>query len=245
MKNKIVLLLAALGVLSFSACKSFKKPSAVAIDEVVLDSFWNNQYVFDKLELRGKAAITESGKTNSVSVHIKMHRDSMIWGRFALLGFDLARVYITPKRFYLVDYINNTYMDYPTDYLSGYIGFTPTIGQLQDLLLGNAPFGREKYQFLSEMMKLRAEEGKAVNELNINDSFRTNNSSFTTADTSQRADIQYDNYEKENESLMPKNVNISLLTKQNNITCVLNYQYINPNPNLTLNFKIPDGFRRL
>ena len=245
MNHKVVVFLLAIGVLGFNACKTAKNRNTVAISDAVLDSFWNNQYTFEKLELRGKAAVTESGKTNSVSVHIKMNRDSMIWGRFALLGFDLARVYITPERFFLVDYINNTYLDYPTNYLESYMGFTPTMAQLQGLLLGNAPFKRNQYQFLADIMKLRAKQGAAVNELNINESFRTNSSSFTTEDTTQSVHIQYDNYELENNNLMPKNVNIELLSKQNNISCVLNYQYINTSPNLNLNFKIPDGFKRL
>lgn len=243
--RKIIPALTALMVISLSACKTLKKPAALDISETVLDSFWSKQYAFQNLELRGKASVTASGKTNSVSVHIKMSRDSMIWGRFALLGFDLARVYVTPERFYFVDYINNTYLDYPTNYLNGYIGFTPSIRQLQDLLLGNAPFDRESYDFLIEVMKLRAQKGEATNELDINTQYRTNNSSFTTSDTTQRAYIAYDKYELENANLMPKSVTINLLTKQEHINCALNYQYINANPNINVSFKIPDGFRRL
>jgi len=226
-----------------SGCKSRKTIAPIAITNETVVSYWDNQMGFSNIEARGKATVTMNGKTNNVSMHLKMKKDSVIWGKFSLFGFG-ASILITQDSFFMVDNINQQYMAYNNSYLDQFLGFKAEVGQVQNLLLGNAIFDREKYKLNMDMSGMKASEGIATNTLDFNDVFRTLFSNISTPDTTQSADIQYDKYEKFNQSLMPKIVNIKVRKGDQKIQAVLNYQNINANPNLTFPFKIPNGFRR-
>jgi hypothetical protein len=194
--------------------------------------------------MRGKASIVKDGKTNNVSMHFKLKKDSILWGRFSLLGFEIGKVLITQDSFYLINTIQNEYMKYDNQYLSEFIGFKAEVGQIQNLLLGNAPFDSSIYKMNKEEMKLEANEGIATNTLTLNSDFRTLLSKIITPDTTQNADIQYDTYEELNNKLMPKNVNISVKNAQQALEVVFNYQVVNSNTITTFPFSIPNGFKR-
>jgi hypothetical protein len=242
MRNSGVLLL--ILVLSVSACKSRKESNAIDLNAQVLEQYWQNQYDFDYLELRGKATTTFGEKTNNVSLHLKMKKDSIIWGRLSLLGFDIAKILITKDSFFMVNYIMSTYMAYDNSYLNGYIGFEPQVGQLQNLMLGNALFLKDLYSLDPESVSLYAKEGVATNTLKLNEEYRTYGSSINTPDTTQSAEIQYDTYEIVDQGLMPKNVNIDIQNAESLIHVVLNYQVISSKPIAKFPFYIPNGFQR-
>ncbi|NNJ55561.1 MAG: DUF4292 domain-containing protein [Bacteroidia bacterium] len=227
-----------------SGCRTKKGENAIDLDSQVMERFWNNQFDYNYLEMRGKASIIRDGKTNNVSMHFKMKKDSILWGRFSLFGFEIGRVKITKDSFFLVNSMQSEYMLYDNQYLEEFIGFRAEVGQIQSLLLGNAPFDSSMYALNKEEMKLEANEGIATNTLELNSDFRTLLSNILTPDTTQKADIQYDTYENLNNKLMPKNVNISVKNSRQALDVVLNYQVVNSNTITTFPFSIPNGYKR-
>lgn len=226
------------------ACKSRKKVKPVDLNTQIVDQYWENQFAFDDLELRGKASIAAQGKTYNVALHVKMKNDSIIWGRFSLLGVEIVKVMITKDSFLLVNNLSNEYMKYDNNYLYSYLGFKTNLSQLQNVLLGNAVFDSGLYKLNADNVQLRGNEGIATNTLKLNDEFRTLYSEITTPDTTQRADIQYDEYVMVNEKLMPKIVNIIVQNTTSPLDVVLNFQIINTSPITTFAFNIPNGYKR-
>ncbi len=245
MRNrKIVAFMLVLVVAILTGCKTKKGTNAIDLDAQVMEQFWNNQFDYNYLEMRGKTSIIRDGKTQNVSMHLKMKKDSILWGRFSLFGFEIGRVKITKDSFYLLNTMQSEYMMYDNRYLEQFIGFRAEVGQIQSLLLGNAPFDSAMYKLNKEAMKLEANEGIATNTLELNSDFRTLFSNIVTPDTTQNADIQYDTYEDLNNKLMPKNVNISVKNSQQALNVVLNYQVVNTNTITTFPFSIPNGYKR-
>ena len=242
--RKIALLLMVLTIGVGSGCKSKKGTNAIDLDSQVMQRFWTNQFDYNYLEMRGKASIERDGKTNNVSMHFKMKKDSILWGRFSLLGFEIGKVKITKDSFYLVNSMQSEYMIYDNRFLEEFVGFRAEVGQIQNLLLGNAPFDSTLYKLNADKMQLEASEGIATNTLELNNDFRTLLSKVLTPDTTQKADIQYDTYENLNNKLMPKNVNISIKNSRQALNVVLNYQVVNSNTITTFPFSIPDGYKR-
>ncbi|MEY2924852.1 MAG: hypothetical protein RLZZ337_1400 [Bacteroidota bacterium] len=230
--------------LLFSACGGRKKAQGIDLNKQIVDQYWQSQFDFDCLELRGKATVTAQGKSNNVSLHIKMKQDSILWGKFSLLGFEIAKVMITADSFFLINSFSNEYMMYDNNYLYSYLGFKANLGQLQNILVGNAPFDSALYQLNAENVRLTANEGIATNNLILNDKFRTLSSNVTTPDTTQSADIQYDEYDLVNTKLMPKIVNISVKNATSPLDVVLNYQIVNTSPITTFPCNIPNGYKR-
>ncbi len=240
---KIILIICSITVIS--GCRSKKGAKPIDINQQIINNYWTSQFDFDYLELRGKASIESGGKTNNVSMHFRMKKDSIVWGKFSLLGFEIARFLVTPDSFYLRDNMNSQYMKYSNRFLKEFIGFNPEVGQIQNLLLGNAPFGEDLYKLQTNNVSLEAREGIATNNLELNKNFRTLVSRITTPDTTQNAEIQYSEYNVLNDKLMPKNVNINVNNQNQKLGVVLNYQIVNTNTISTFPFSIPGGFKRL
>jgi hypothetical protein len=231
-------------LLIMASCGNRRKTQAVDLNQQVIDSYWANQFEYDYIELRGKATVDVDGKSNNVSLHIKMKKDSILWGRFSLLGFEIAKVKITKDSFFLVNSFANEYMKYDNNYLYSYLGFKTNLGQLQNMLLGNAPFDSGLYKLNADNVQLKANEGIATNTLQLNDIFRTLSSGLNTSDTTQSAHLQYDEYEIVNVKLMPKIVNITVRNPTSPLDVVLNYQIVNTSPITTFPFEIPNGYKR-
>ena len=140
LNRKIAVLLLITTVCIFSGCKTKKGAKAIDLDSQVMERFWNNQFDYNYLEMRGKASIMRDGKTNNVSMHFKMKKDSILWGRFSLFGFEIGLVKITKDSFFLLNSMQSEFMMYDNRYLEEFIGFKAEVGQIQNLLLGNAPF---------------------------------------------------------------------------------------------------------
>ncbi|MDC1430684.1 DUF4292 domain-containing protein [Bacteroidia bacterium] len=208
-----------------------------------VQQFWDDQFDSEYLEARGKASVTLDGGPKNVSLHLKMKKDSLIWGKFSLFGIGVT-VLITPDSFFMVNTLSQTYSAYDNSYVNQLLGFKVTISQLQNLLMGNAVFPLTNYRLRSAENQLVGSDGMATNTISMNDVFRTLSSSIETGDTSQRADIQYENYELLGAKRLPKNVVIDVKKGAQNLNVVLNYQNVNTNVITTFPFKVPNGFNR-
>ncbi|MDG2455311.1 MAG: DUF4292 domain-containing protein [Bacteroidia bacterium] len=242
MNSGIKILLTLAIVSTLSGCKYRKKVIFAEVNAATVAKFWSNQMEYSTLEARGKATVTMNAKTHTLSMHLKMHKDSVVWAKFSLFGFG-ATVLITQDSFFMLDNINQQYMAYENTYLDQFLGFKAEVGQVQNLLLGNAVLRQNLYRLNPENTAMVANEGIATNTLDFNELFRTLVSKIETPDTTQTAHIQYDKYEIYEQSLMPKTVNIDVQKGDNIIKAVLNYQNVNSNPNLTFPFKIPNGYQ--
>ena len=242
-KNNLIVLL--IIVLSFiGGCKSKRNSStAESINAVKVQQFWDDQFDSEYLEARGKASVTLDGGPKNVSMHLKMKKDSLIWGKFSLFGIGVT-VLITPDSFFMVNTLSQTYSAYDNSYVNQLLGFKVTISQLQNLLMGNAVFPLTNYRLRSAENQLVGSDGMATNTISMNDVFRTLSSSIETGDTSQRADIQYENYELLGAKRLPKNVVIDVKKGAQNLNVVLNYQNVNTNVITTFPFRVPNGFNR-
>lgn len=230
-------------MLIFSGCKSRKIPSSVSLNEKIVTQYWNTQFGGEYLEARGKASLTSNGTTTNVSMHLKMKKDSILWGKFSLFGIG-ATVLITQDSFFMVNTLKQEYMAYSNSFLNHYLGFNADISQVQNLLLGNAVFSKDLYSFSESDMSLVAHEGIATNTLKINDEIRTFSSKLHTKDTTQHAVVQYDLYESLQQQLIPKVVSIDIEQGDQSLDVVLSYQNINTNSISKFPFYIPKGFVR-
>lgn len=238
---KILTLLAILA--SISGCKSKKTSKPVAVNLETVNQYWESQFDSEYLETRGKASVTTNGKTTNVSMHLKMKKDSLIWGKFSLFGIG-ATVLITPDSFFMINTLKQEYMAYDNSYLDRYLGFRADITQVQNLLIGNAIFPRTDYEFIAADNQLRGNEGMATNVLSLNKDSRTQQSDVMTADTTQSARIQYDDYSLVSEQLLPNTVSIDVQKGREKLDVVLGYQNINTNVITSFPFRIPATFIR-
>ena len=154
--------------LVYSGCKTKKLPTAIDLDSSIVSKYWANQMDYNYLEMRGKASIDKDGKSYNVSMHFKLKKDSILWGKFSLFGFEIGRVKITKDSFFLVNSMQSEYMMYDNRYLEQFIGFKADVGHVQSLLLGNAPLDSAAYHLDADKMVLDGSKGIATNILELN-----------------------------------------------------------------------------
>lgn len=229
--------------LSIAGCKSKKTVVTATLNEAKVEKYWQNQMDFDYLEARGKATIDMNGKKQNVAMHLRMKKDSILWGKFSLFGIGVT-VLINKDSFYMIDNLQQQYVAEDKRILDQYLGFKASLAQVQNLLLGNALFQKELYSENKVLSVITANEGIATNSLSVNDVFRTFTSIITTPDTTQNANVTYTMYEMQDQYLMPKIVEIHARKGAVKLGASLNYQNINTNSKLTFPFKIPKGYRR-
>ena len=227
----------------FSACRSVQKTKSIDVSEGSIQSYWDNQFDTDYLEVRGKSAITEGNKTTNVSLHLKMKKDSIIWAKFSLFGFGINAL-ITGDSFFMVNSVLQEYMAYDHQILEQYLGFKPRLEQVQNMLLGNAIFPKNRY-FLNGENNLLAREGLAKNMIQLNPKYRTFQSDIMARDKSQHATINYNQYEFVEEiGLLPRFINIDIQQGEEKIQMELNYQNIKTNKITVFPFRIPSSYIR-
>jgi len=111
MKNSNVIVLIIIGLSILSSCKTKKMAGAIPVDIQTVQKYWDAQFDSEYIEARGKAALTTNGKTNNVSMHLKMKKDSIIWGKFSLFGIG-ATVLINKDSFFMFNTLSQEYMIY-------------------------------------------------------------------------------------------------------------------------------------
>jgi hypothetical protein len=209
----------------------------------VVKSYWDNQYDYEYLETRGKATVQINGGNQNVSMHLKMKKDSVLWGKFSLFGLGVT-VLINQDSFFLVNNLSKEYMKYDNSYLNDFLGFKAELGQIQNLLVGNALFDSSLYTLDNREVSFQANEGIATNTLTINELFRTLSSNVGTPDSTQYADIKYESYGGDTEPSLPKIISIHLRKGDKIQDPVLNYQVISTRKIEAFPFSIPAGFIR-
>ncbi len=242
MTKSVILVLVTI-LMVVGGCKSKKVHSGLDLSSEVVNSYWKNQYDYEYLEARGKATVQINGSNQNVSMHLKMKKDSVLWGRFSLFGMGVT-VLIDQDSFFLMNNLSKEYMKYDNSYLNDFLGFKAELGQIQNLLVGNAVFDSSMYTLDNRDVSFKANEGIATNTLVINELFRTLTSNIGTIDTTQYANIKYDQYGGETEPLLPKVVKIHLRKGDVVQDPVLNYQVVSTSRIASFPFKIPNGFVR-
>jgi len=242
MTKSVILVLVTI-LMVVGGCKSKKVHSGLDLSSEVVNSYWKNQYDYEYLEARGKATVQINGSNQNVSMHLKMKKDSVLWGRFSLFGMGVT-VLIDQDSFFLMNNLSKEYMKFDNSYLNDFLGFKAELGQIQNLLVGNAVFDSSMYTLDNRDVSFKANEGIATNTLVINELFRTLTSNIGTIDTTQYANIKYDQYGGETEPLLPKVVKIHLRKGDVVQDPVLNYQVVSTSRIASFPFKIPNGFVR-
>jgi hypothetical protein len=73
-----------------------------------------------------------------------MKKDEYIWSTYKKLGIEAARSYITEDSIYVVNRLQRYYQAEPFDRVWQLISFPLSIGEMQDIIVGNLPVPDEK-----------------------------------------------------------------------------------------------------
>lgn len=116
-----------------------RKTSVRSADQL-MRQLAQNQVNAQWLDARARIAYADDEMSVRGSALIRWQRDSLLWMSVRKLGFEVARVKITPDSVYVIDRINNEYGQYGLDYIQSAYNLPANFGMLQTIILGDAWF---------------------------------------------------------------------------------------------------------
>ncbi|MBK7476791.1 MAG: DUF4292 domain-containing protein [Haliscomenobacter sp.] len=134
-----LLAVALLAGLSFSCSTSKKAGNAGTTDAsaLILRKLEARQLNAAWFEAKARIDYDDGDLAVKASATIRMQKDSAVWVAVRKLGFEVARVLITPDSLFYIDRFNNEFGAYGLDYLSREYQAPANLTAIQNLLLGN------------------------------------------------------------------------------------------------------------
>lgn len=231
------------------SCGSKRSTSeAYNVSEEMLNSYWTQQVNPAYLTLKGAVSMQDQGSTTSAAIQLRMQKDSVIWASITIMGmFEGFRAYITTDSVHLLDRINKTYTGRSVNYLKQLIGLDVELSEVQNILIGNAPFKKGLYETVEQDSSLHLEGRKAalLNHLFLNKAQRTHLSKFKSESRADSISFSYGDYEDLGDLKMPTAVSADLLLGNRRSIIDLEYRSAKTDSIATFAFTIPSSYKRI
>ena len=198
--------------------------------------------------LNGRLGIDYSDGENSqsVTVNLRMKRDEVIW-LSAPLG--VIKVYITPKRVSFYNKLQNEYFDGDFSYVSHLLGSDIDFEKLQNLLLGQAVIDLrdQKYElgFNESAYELKPSASLDLYKLFFEvepRNFKLASQQLSQPQAQRLMEVRYSSYQNVQGQIVPDQVHIAAIDKNERITIGIDYKQVELNRDLSFPYKIPKGF---
>ncbi|MDX1665598.1 MAG: DUF4292 domain-containing protein [Saprospiraceae bacterium] len=250
--------LAFLSILLFAtSCASskktaVKKPKAGKITaEYLSQHMVENQVKANWLSAKAKVGYQDDYVSVNGSATLAIRKDSLIWMSVRKLGFEVARVQITPDSVYVIDRLSNEYSVKSLQSLADSYQLPANFSALQALLLGNPIFfSRKPLKMIAQteyyLLENRSDNIFSQYQIGV-EGLNIRGMQFDDFNENRRIDLQYESYER-----IPGGQNFSYLrnlkfdsqdTGQLNIA--IKFTEVELDTPRQIRFEIPDRYQRV
>ena len=231
------------GLKNISSKRIIKKHNATMFSANSLDS-----------KLKVSYSVKNKGKSTRVNlkVTLRIFKDSIIWIKGSKL-INVFRAKITPSSFSYYSPINKRYFKGDFSLLEKMLGTKVTFKQLQNLLIGESILDVTKAKYFSEvsegLYKLIPKDQSDLYKLSLffnPVNFSLNKQVLNSNVDSKILQIQYGNYQKIKEQLIPKKIVIKALENKDNFTVIgIEFKSLVLNKQISIPFRIPSGYKSI
>ncbi|MDT0675331.1 DUF4292 domain-containing protein [Autumnicola musiva] len=248
-KNNIALICLTLILVSCGggrATKEIATKNAKAAN--VIARHYDNEADFKTASGKLRAVYQTEDRTQSVNLSFRMEKDKAIWMSATVLGFPVAKVYITPTSVSYYEKISKSYFDGDFSLVSEWLGTPLDFQKLQNLLIGQTiynlreePYRMEQsargYQFLPE-------EVSAVERMFLIDPTNYKATAQQLAQTSENRSvtITYSDYQTIDGRIFPDNIKIIANEGGESTNIDITYRSVEFNQEVSFPFDIPSGY---
>jgi hypothetical protein len=255
-KRNSTFLLLGLGLmlLIFSGCKTTRPgldmPLKQRSPEFLYKKLVSQQMQPEWLSAKARIGYQDRSQRVSATATIHLRRDSLIWIALRKLGFEVARVQITPDSIYLLDRINNEYAIEDFQFLSREFRFPANFQVLQAILLGHPLFfGLEGYEAGIERQHyvLRRDDGELESDYRLNgNDFRMAHMAFRDKVERRQLGIAFEEYgELDGQQKFSYLRNIQLYSRDwGDVEMDISFSKVELNRPQSLRFSIPERYSR-
>jgi hypothetical protein len=255
--NKLLIIFCVAALFGCKAKKQLvvrKADSAVAVKPAVnpalakIAAIKSKQVVFNTFSGRAKTKLTLDGKSNDVTLNIRIQHGKKIWVSVtALLGIEVARALITPDSIQIINRIQGVYIKKPFSYVYTYANREVNYLTVESLLVGNA---------INELLNENSKIETAVNgnttisgnlqnlvyNLLVGSDFKVTRTSFANAAARQSLQVTNGQFIQADNRIIPSQISINSVVQNKSVQAELEYNRTEFNQVLDYQFSIPARF---
>ncbi|MCK4662675.1 MAG: DUF4292 domain-containing protein [Bacteroidales bacterium] len=262
------LVLVVISISVLSACKSTKYLKNKELRKLKIDKIYNqiekNEIEFNTISLRFSAATKIGKKKLSAKGNIRIKNDSIIWISVKpLLGIEMFRIVITKDSLKYINRIEKNYYCSNTDLIKKKYFENYKYEYLQDILTNSIInfYGKKTKNYLKKNYKLEINKNNyciknvknkiddnsfLLSELHVKpDTYKINEIRFKSENSEQELIVKYKDFDKLDEFIYPKNVDIEVIDDKNIFNLKINYDKINLNRSLKFPFSISKKYTKI
>ncbi len=252
-----LLLLFVLPVLVTTSCRS-KKKAVAAIDnsnvnkddkKQVFKAIKTNRFNFEYFSAKSSCTFRDKKNKYSFNLNIRMKRDKKIWMSASALFFEVARVLITKDSVHIINYYEKSVTSRSISLMHQYLGTKLTLGQIQDVLVGNSILEHDVNTSSYVLSDERPTVTTRIKQYLFNEIFHYEHFRPTFVKGDERGsvnkiDLEYKEFTQVNNRLIPQFAKVVAVTNNNTITATLKYSDISTEEVKNWPFKIPAKYAR-
>lgn len=205
---------------------------------------------FKTLSARVKINITETDKSKSYALKLRMQKDSTIL--LISSPITVVKAIITPSRVAFYNKLDGTYFDGDFTYLSKLLGTELDFYKVQALLLGEPVFKPNTKDYEASVFEksymLQPKNQSDLFELFLlfnPTHFKMNAQEIAQSKTNRLLRIDYLAYQNVAKAILPELIKIIALENDDQLKIDLEYKNIELDQNLRFPFSIPSGYDQI
>ncbi|SDS39587.1 DUF4292 domain-containing protein [Gramella sp. MAR_2010_147] len=252
LKRIVALILLSTFVISCGSRRSAGKIATKNAEAVsVIKKHYTSETNFKTASGKLRAVYKDDEKTQSVNLSFRMEKDKAIWMSASILGFPVAKAYITPTSVSYYEKVTQTYFDGDFRLVSDFLGTPLDFQKLQNLLIGQAIYDlrEEEYDFMQsprgfQFVKDEKTMMKKMFLLNFSN-YKAEAQQLIQDDENRGLTVTYSDYQEVDGLIFPENIKIIANEGGSSTNIHLTYRNISFNEEVSFPFDIPSGYEEI
>lgn len=217
----------------------------------IIEQHYNNETTFETLTGRLRTVYQDEEKTQSVNLSFRMEKDKAIWLSATVLGFPVARAYITPTSVSYYEKVGQTYFDGDFSLLSDILGTPLDFEKLQNLLMGQAIYDLREEEFdFSETARgyqfMPSKEGEIKKMFLLNTkNLKAEAQQLAQENENRSVTVTYSGYQEISGKIFPQDIKIVANEGSKSTNIDLTYRSLEVNSDVSFPFEIPSGYEEI
>ena len=246
------ILVAFLAMVLWTGCDNTRqlgKKNKVRSADQLMRQLAQNQVNARWLDARARIAYADEEMSVRGSALIRWQRDSLLWMSVRKLGFEVARVQVTPDSVYVIDRINNEYGKYGLDYIQSTYQLPANFGMLQTIILGDAwfpPSARPELEATPDAYVLTDHSPTMELTYRIHSAtFRLQQMAVSEPSTDRSVNLELSEYQEVNQQLFSYLRNLTISSPESGaVTMDVQFSDVTLNVPKPTRFDIPERYTR-
>ncbi|APG60838.1 DUF4292 domain-containing protein [Christiangramia salexigens] len=253
MLKKIFIILMFSGILV--SCGSRKGTNRIVTKNAeavsVIKKHYSNETSFKTVSGKLRAVYEDAEKTQSVNLSFRMEKDKAIWMSASVLGFPVAKAYITPNSVSYYEKVNQSYFDGDFRLLSDLLGTPLDFQKLQNLLIGQAIYDlrSEEYDFSQSPRGFQfvSNGSGTIKKMFLLDplSYKAGAQQLAQEGDNRSVTVTYSDYQKVDGHVFPEGIKIIANEGASSTNIALTYKSISFDEELSFPFEVPSGYEEI